>query len=150
MTATTNARIRRLFFTLLFPAFTALALPLSMSGCIVDNTPPPPTTSCVDQRYATVAWVIVKNANNAQLTCAQANATDVILNFGSYSYRYPCTDYTGTTDVGLPATNYETSMQLLDPSGAVLSDTTVGNAPVSFPIYSCTPDDIPTVTFGVQ
>ena len=120
-----------------------------MSGCVVDTTPPPPTTSCVDQRYATVGWLIVKDVNNVQLTCAQANATDVVLNFGNYTYDYPCSDYQGTTDSGLAPGNYPTSMQLLDPAGRVLSDTSV-NGVVSNPIYSCAPDDIPTVTFGVQ
>jgi hypothetical protein len=150
ITATTSGKIRRLFFTLMFPAFTipAVMLALSMSGCAADTTPPP-TTSCIDQRFATVAWVIVKDANNVQLSCAQANATDVVLNFGSYTYTYDCTAYTGFTDSGLPPGDYATSMQLLDPTGRVLSDTSI-NGVVSNPIYPCVQDDIPTVTFGVQ
>ena len=68
----------------------------------------------------------------------------MILNFGSFGpYPFACTDYTGTTDSGLPPGNYEFSMQLLAPDGTVLSDTTVNNPPVAYPIYSCAQDDIP-------
>jgi hypothetical protein len=140
--------MRAKIHTLVFLGFTALAGGL-LSGCIVDNRNNPPPGSCLDQRYATVAWNIVKNVNNAPLSCGQANASTVYLYFGPYSYSYPCADYTGTTDSALPPGNYDTSMQLVSPSGQVLSDTAIPGGPASFPIYDCAPDDIPTVTFGV-
>jgi hypothetical protein len=87
--------------------------------------------------------------NNVQLSCAQANATDVVLNFGNYTYDYDCTAGQGFTDSGLPPGSYPTSMQLLDPAGRVLSDTSV-NGVVNNSIYPCMQNDIPTVTFGVQ
>ena len=135
--------------TLVFLGFTAVAA-ASMAGC-VGNRNNGPTTSCLDMQYATVAWNIVKDANNVQLSCEQANATEVLLYFGSSTpYSFPCNAYQGTTDSGLAVGNYTTSMQLLAPNGAVLSDTAIPAGASSFPIYRCAPDDIPTVTFGVQ
>ena len=78
-------------------------------------------------------------------------AIEVVLNFGGFGpYIFPCSAGTGATDSGLPVGNYEFSMQLLAPGGTVLSDTTVGNPPVAYPIYSCPQDDIPDVVFGIQ
>jgi hypothetical protein len=142
-----KAKIQTLVFPLLL-GFTAVAAS-ALSGCVVDNRTNPPSGSCVDQRFATVGWRIVKNVNNVELSCAQANAAGVYLYFGPYTYTYNCEDYGGTTDSGLPPGNYTTSMQLVSPNGQVLSDTAVPAGPTSFPIYSCAPDDIPTVTFGV-
>jgi hypothetical protein len=106
-------------------------------------------TTCADLRFATVAWRIEDQFGNS-LSCQAAGANEVILNFGSFGpYSYACTDYSGTTDSGLPPGNYEFSMQLLAPNGAVLSDTTVNNPPVAYPIYSCAQDDIPDVIFGI-
>jgi hypothetical protein len=139
--------MRAKIHTLVFLGFTAVAGLLS--GCVVDNRHnPPPGGSCLDQRYATVGWDIVKDVNNAPLTCEQANAQYVDLYFGPYYYRYNCNAYQGTTDSNLPPGNYTTSMQLLSPGGQVLSDT-AANGPASFPIYDCQPDDIQNVTFGV-
>lgn len=106
--------------------------------------------SCADQQFATVAWSI-EDLNRNPLSCGQAGASEVILNFGTFGpYSYPCTDYTGATDSGLPPGFYDFSMQLLAPDGTVLSDTSVGNPPVSYQIYSCAQDDIPDVVFDVQ
>jgi hypothetical protein len=124
---------------LVFLGFAALAG--SVAGC---------GSNCSDQRYATVAWNIVDDTTNTQLSCAAAGATDVLLFFGSSTpYDYACSDYQGRTAAGLQVGDYTTSMQLLDRSGAVLSDTAIPAGPSSFPILSCQPDDIPTVTFAV-
>jgi hypothetical protein len=140
--------MRAKIHTLVFLGFTAVVA-TALSGCVVDNRTNPPSGSCVDQRYAHVTWNIVKDVNNVQLSCAQADASTVLLYFGSGApYQYPCTDYAGFTDSGLTPGTYTTSMQLLSSSGVVLSDTAV-NGLASFPIYSCDYYEIPTVTFGV-
>ena len=106
--------------------------------------------TCADQRFATVAWSIEDPFHNP-LSCQAAGASQVVLNFGTFGpYFFACTDYTNATDAGLPPGNYEFSMQLLAFDRTVLSDTTVGNPPVAYPIYSCAQDDIPDVVFGVQ
>ena len=139
--------MRAKIHTLVFLGFTALAG--LVSGCVVDNRTPPPDTSCLDLRYATVGWNIVKNVNNAPLSCEQANASTVYLYFGPYSYQYACNLYQGTTASNLPPGTYDTSMQLVSPSGQVLSDTAIPSGPSQFQIFSCQQDDIPDVTFGV-
>ena len=148
----------RVFHFVLCLGFTAVAAS-ALSGCVVDNRTNPPTGSCVDQRFATVAWNIEKAATGAPLSCFQANADTVLLFFGQYSYSYNCDDGTNNTDPGLTPGNYATYMQLLAPDNTVLSDTRYGVdasgnsvfiGPTSFPIYSCSPDDIPTVTFGIR
>jgi len=131
-----NATTRTGLFLL---GLAALALPAAGCG-----------SNCADSRFATVAWSI-EDLNFNPLTCGQAGASDVILNFGNFGpYDFPCNAYTGATNSELPAGDYEFSMQLLAPDGTVLSDTTVGNPPVSYPIYSCAQDDIPSVIFSVQ
>jgi len=132
--------------TWLFVGLAALAVPFAGCGGGGGGGGGP---TCADQRFATVAWSIEDQLG--PLTCGQAGANEVILNFGSFGpYSFPCTDYTGATDTGLPPGNYEFSMQLLAPSGQILSDTTVGNPPVAYPIYQCAQDDIPDVVFGVN
>ena len=145
--------MRAKIHTLVFLGFTAVAAS-ALSGCIVDNRQNPPSGSCVDQRYATVAWLIDDAVTHQPLSCFQAGANRVFLYFGPYSYQYNCDDGTGTTDNGLAPGSYVTSMQLISTSGAVLSDTAVNpdgspKGSLSFPIYSCAPDDIPTVTFDI-
>ena len=34
--------------------------------------------------------------------------------------------------------------------GSVLSDTAINNPPITYPIYSCAPDDIPDIVFGIE
>jgi len=134
--------------TWLFLGLAALVIPFAGCGGGGGGGGPVGPT-CADQRYATVAWSIEDPFGNS-ISCGQAGANEVLLYFGSSApYSFACTDYSGTTDSGLPPGDYEFSMQLLAPSGAVLSDTTVGNPPVTYPIYSCAPDDIPEVIFGI-
>jgi hypothetical protein len=141
--------MRAKIHTWLFLAFTAVA-GAALSGCVVDNRTNPPSGSCLDLRYAHVTWDIAKDVNNVQLSCAQANATTVLLYFGSGTpYSFACDDHEGFTDTGLTPGNYQVSMQLLSPTNDVLSDTAVNGA-ASFPIYSCASSEIPNVTFGVQ
>jgi hypothetical protein len=136
MKATTRTTITRSW---LFLGLAALALPVAGCG-----------SNCADSRFATVAWSI-EDANRNPLACEQVPAVQVVLNFGTFGpYFFPCTAYTGATDAGLPSGNYEFSMQLLASDGTVLSDTTVGNPPVAYPIYSCAQDDIPDVVFTVE
>jgi hypothetical protein len=126
--------------TWLFLGLAALAAPLA--GCGGGS-------SCADARFATVAWSI-EDQNFTPLSCQDAGALHVALNFGTFGpYVFPCTAYTGATDTGLPPGNYEFSMQLLDYNGFVLSDTTIFNPPVAYPIYSCAQDDIPDVVFDI-
>jgi hypothetical protein len=133
--------------TWLFLGLAALAIPFA--GCGGGGGGGGGGPACADLRFATVAWSIEDQFGNP-LSCQAAGASEVILNFGAFGpYPFACTDYTGTTDSGLPPGNYEFSMQLLAPNGAVLSDTTVGNPPVAYPIYSCAQDDIPDVVFGI-
>lgn len=133
--------------TWLFLGLAALAVPFSGCGGGGGGGGGP---SCADQRFATVAWSI-EDLNGNPLTCGQAGASDVILNFGNMApYDFPCSDHTDPTDSGLPPGDYEFSMQLLAPDGTVLSDTRVGNPPVSYPIYSCAQDDIPDVVFSID
>ncbi len=149
--------MRAKIHTLVFLGFTAVAAS-ALSGCVADNRTNPPSGSCVDQRYATVAWNIDKAATGAPLSCSQANAQWVNLFFGPESYQYNCVDGTGTTNNGLTPGNYPSYMQLISPDNTVLSDTRYGVdasgnsvfiGPTSFPIYSCAPDDIPDVTFDI-
>jgi hypothetical protein len=130
----------------LFWGLAPLAIPFA--GCVGGGGGGRGGPSCADQQFATVAWSIEDQIGNP-LSCQAAGANEVILNFGSASYSFPCTAYTGATDSGLPTGSYEFSMQLLTPGGAVLSDTTVNNPPVAYPIYSCAQDDIPDVIFGI-
>ena len=119
----------------------ALAVPFSGCGG---------GTTCADNRFATVGWTIEDQFGNP-LSCQAAGASQVVLNFGNFGpYFFPCTAYTGTTDAGLPEGDYLFSMQLLAFDSSVLSDTTINNPPVSYPIYGCSRDDIPDVIFGVQ
>jgi len=135
--------------TWLFLGLAALAIPFAGCGG-GGGGGPGPGPSCLDQQFATVGWRI-EDLNGNPLTCGQVPASQVVLFFGSFGpYQYACTDYTGTTDSGLPVGNYEFSMQLLAPDRTVLSDTAVGNPPVAYPIYSCQQDDIPDVIFSVQ
>ena len=130
---------------MVFLGFAALAG--SVAGCGGGGS----STNCFDQRYATVGWDIVDDATNLRVTCEEAGATMVYLYFGSSTpYVFACNAYQGPTDSGLPVGNYTTSMQLIDRNGGVLSDTAIPAGPSSFPIYSCMPDDIPTVTFAVS
>lgn len=125
------------------------ALVFSVAGCGGGGGGPGP--SCLDQQFATVAWRI-EDLNGNPLTCGQAPASQVVLYFGNLApYVFPCSAGSGTTDSGLPVGDYEFSMQLIAPDGiTVLSDTTVGNPRVTYPIYSCQQDDIPDVIFSVQ
>jgi hypothetical protein len=132
--------------TWLFLGLTALAIPFA--GCGGGGGGGGGGPACADLRFATVAWSIEDQFGNP-VSCQAAGARDVILNFGSASYSFDCRAQTGATPSGLPPGNYEFSMQLLAPDGTVLSDTTVGNPPVAYPIYSCAQDDIPDVTFGI-
>ncbi len=135
--------------TLLFVGLAALTAPFS--GCGGGGGGGGPSPSCLDQQFATVGWQI-EDLNGNPLTCGQVPASQVVLNFGSFGpYVFPCSVGTGTTDSGLPAGDYLFSMQLLAPDGVtVVSDTRVGNPPVSYPIYNCQQDDIPDVVFTVQ
>jgi hypothetical protein len=135
-----NSKIR----TLVFLGFTALAV--SAAGCVIDSSSPPPPSNCAANRYATVGWEIFKNSNGASLSCEQADATDVVLNFGPYTYNYQCNLYSDTTDAGLAPGPYDATMQLYASNGALLSDT---GAPVTYVIPQCAHIDIPTVPFGV-
>jgi len=141
--------MRAKIHTLVFLGFTAVA-GAALSGCVVDNRTNPPPDSCVAQRFATVGWTIVQGNLDVPRSCSDVNADRVFLYFGQYSYQFPCADYQGTTDSGLAPGNYAVSMQLISANGDVLSDTAVPNGPTSFPIYTCTPDDIPEVTFSVR
>ena len=133
--------------TLLFVALAAFAA--SFAGCGGGGGGGGGGPTCADQRFATVAWSIEDRFGNP-LSCQAAGANEVILNFGNFGpYSFACTDYSGTTDSGLPPGNYEFSMQLLAIDGTILSDTTVNNPPVAYPIYSCAQDDIPDVVFGI-
>jgi hypothetical protein len=132
--------------TWLFLGLAALAIPFA--GCGGGGGGGGGGGSCADQRFATVAWSI-EDQFGTRYSCDAVGANEVILNFGSLSYSFDCRDYTDPTDAGLPAGNYDFSMQLLAADGTVLSDTTVNNPPIAYPIYSCTPDDIPAVVFGI-
>jgi len=125
--------------TWLFLGLAALAV--TFSGC---------GSNCADNRFATVAWRIDDQFGNP-LSCQAAGAGQVVLNFGNFGpYFFPCTAYSGATDAGLPQGDYPFSMQLLAFDGSVLSDTTINNPPVTYPIYSCAQDDIPDVIFDIQ
>ena len=141
--------MKALTHTWLFLTLAALALPFS--GCFGGGGGGGgggPT--CADQRFATVAWSIEDPFRNP-LSCQAAGASEVVLNFGGFGpYFFPCTDYTGATDSGLPPGDYLFSMQLLAFDGSVLSDTAINNPPITYPIFSCGQDDIPDVIFGVQ
>lgn len=135
--------------TWLFLGLAALAIPFTGCGG-GGGGGGGPGPSCLDQQFATVGWRI-EDLDGNPLTCGQVPASQVVLNFGGFGpYIFPCSAGTGTTDSGLPVGNYEFSMQLLAPGGTVLSDTTVGNPPAFYPIYSCQQDDIPDVVFSVQ
>ena len=132
--------------TWLFLGLAALAVPFAGCGGGGGGGGGP---SCLDQQYATVAWSIEDQFGNP-LSCQAAGASTVILNFGNLApYSFPCTAYTGATEAGLPPGNYDFSMQLLAPDNTILSDTSVGNPPIAYPIYSCAVDDIPGVVFGI-
>jgi len=131
--------------TPVFLGFTALLFTLSLSGCIIDATPTD-TSTCADQRYVSAQWGVVKNVNNVPLTCDQANASTVVMDFGSYSWTWSCNDGTNTSpNSGIPEGTYSTQMTLYSPSGELLSTTPV----VSYSMLHCTPTYV-TATFGVN
>ena len=131
--------------TPVFLGFTALLVTLSLSGCIIDATPTD-TTTCADQRYVSVQWEVVKNVNGASLSCDQANASTVVMDFGPYTWSWLCSDYADTSPTsGLPEGSYSTQMQLLDPGGVVLSTTPVA----TYSIFHCQPTYV-SASFGVN
>jgi len=137
--------------TWLLMGLAALVFPVAGCGGGGGGGPGPgPDPACLDQQFATVGWRI-EDLNGNPLTCGQVPASQVVLYFGNLSpYVFPCSAGSGFTDSGLPVGDYEFSMQLLAPDGTVLSDTAVGNPRVTYPIYSCQPDDIPDVIFSVR
>jgi len=134
--------------TPVFLGFTALALTLSLSGCIIDATPST-SNSCADNRYVTVdSWSIEKNSTGAPLSCDQAGASSVYMYLGSYTTSWPCSDYTGSTVSGIPQGTYSTYLQLLSNGGSVLSDTSLSSGLVQVSVGSCSPTIIPPVVFS--
>jgi hypothetical protein len=133
--------------TPVFLGFTALALTLSLSGCIIDATPTT-STNCADNRYVSVDWSIEKNSTGASLSCDQANASTVYMYMGSLTTSWPCSYYGGSTLSGLAEGSYPTYMQLIANDGSVLSDTSTGTGPVQVSVLHCSPTTLPPVVFS--
>lgn len=137
-----NGKIR----TLVFLGFTALAA--TASGCIIDDSSGP--DSCSVYRYVSLDWNIQSNATGQFLSCDQAGASSVELNFGPNSFAFQCS-FGGnggiTTRNGIEPGTYNTTVELIssDSSGSDLSVT----PPMSLTMANCSPTYIPTVTFGI-
>ncbi|HET6283832.1 MAG TPA: hypothetical protein VFH73_22955, partial [Polyangia bacterium] len=62
-----------------------------VSGCFFDNGGSGPgPVDCANVRVVAFDWNIVKDVNNAPLTCGQANAAQITLDLGGMLADFPC------------------------------------------------------------
>ncbi|HET6148948.1 MAG TPA: hypothetical protein VFH68_15530 [Polyangia bacterium] len=130
--------MRAKIHTLMFLGFTALALPLAMTGCIVDNTSSPPPC---DNRL-TLTWSIDDNLGSS-ITCEGAGANSVQVTAAGVVSQFPCKAYAGYT-FNEPGGNYLVDVQLIAFNGAVLSE-----AAANWSVPSCGGLDLGPVAFCI-
>jgi hypothetical protein len=131
---------------LMFLASTAVAT--SLSGCVVDATPPPPP-ACTGPGSVFVDWTIDDGFGHP-LSCASAGATTVELTVGGVAYDFPCGDYQGVTPSIVPG-SYSIDVALLDGGRNVLSEFPAAPSPaVHETVFDCTETDLPTVAFSIN
>ena len=130
--------MRAKIHTLVFLGFTALALPLAMTGCIVDNTPSGP--SCDNSLYLT--WAIDDNLGSS-ISCEGAGAGYVRVTAAGVVSEFPCGAYAGYT-FNEPGGNYTVDVQLLTFSRVVLSE-----AAANWSVPSCGGLDLGRVDFCI-
>jgi hypothetical protein len=108
--------------TLVFLAFTAMALTLPLSGCVVDNTS---NTGCFNPLYLT--WSIDDNLGH-NLFCSDVGASTVQVTAAGVVSQFPCSAYSGQT-FDEPGGNYTVDVQLLNGAGSVSDANAVWSVP---------------------
>jgi len=123
-----------------------------VSGCFFESGSGPAPTDCASARFVSFDWEIVKNVNNAPLTCDQANGATIVLDLGGMKADFVCPIGAGVgravSPSGINSGTYATFLQLLDPNGQVLSDTSVGVGTRAVTVPQCASVHLGVVTFG--
>jgi hypothetical protein len=131
-----RAKIHTLVF-LGFTGFTA-ALPLAMTGCIVDNST---RTQC--DNPLVLSWSIDDNLGSA-ISCPGAGAGYVRVTAANVVTDFPCGSYAGTT-YDVPGGTYVVDVQLLDTGRSVV----LSEAAATWSIPNCGGLDLGHVDFCI-
>lgn len=130
--------------------FTAMTAGASLSGCIIETTSGPPTTSCADSRYYEVYWNVAADMNSPNYTCPQTPAYSHVqleTSTGIYVVGKECRltpymgfefDWAGSTNSGIPAGSYVIAADLIAADG-VTSLSYAPGAGSQYKVPNCAP-----------
>ena len=128
--------MRAKIHTLVFLGFTAALL--SMTGCIVDNTP---NQTCANPIYIT--WTIDDNLGS-DISCGGAGADTVRVTAAGVATDFDCGARAGTT-FDVPGGTYPVDVQLLDTRNRIV----LSEANATWTIPACGGRDLGNVAFCI-